>query len=90
MAQRLESARARGGVLRYIATFEHGRAHAALQEVPRDHPLAAAQGNDNVIAFTTTRYSARPLVVQGPGAGADVTAMGIFSDLLKLLNYLPR
>ncbi len=48
------------------------------------------KGTDNIIAFTTTRYSHTPLVVQGPGAGADVTAMGVFSDLLKLLNCLPR
>jgi bifunctional aspartokinase / homoserine dehydrogenase 1 len=89
-AQRLERARARGAVLRYVATLENGTARAALQEVDRNHPLAAAKGSDNIIAFTTTRYSSTPLVVQGPGAGADVTAMGVFSDLLKLLRYLPR
>jgi aspartokinase/homoserine dehydrogenase 1 len=43
-----------------------------------------------MIAFTTKRYSRTPLVVQGPGAGADVAAMGVFSDILKLLNYLPH
>ncbi len=90
IAERLEGARARGAVLRYVASLENGRARAALQEVPRDHPLAATQGSDNIIAFTTTRYAHRPLVVQGPGAGAEVTAMGVFSDLLKLLHYLPR
>ena len=58
--------------------------------VPRDHPVASAKGSDNVIAFTTKRYPRTPLVVQGPGAGADVTAMGVFSDILKLLHYLPR
>ena len=43
-----------------------------------------------MIAFTTKRYARTPLVVQGPGAGADVTAMGVFSDILKLLHYLPQ
>jgi homoserine dehydrogenase len=52
--------------------------------------LASTKGSDNIIAFTTQRYSKTPLVVQGPGAGADVTAMGVFSDLLKLLHYLPH
>jgi aspartokinase/homoserine dehydrogenase 1 len=65
-------------------------ARAGLKEFPKQHPVASAKGSDNVIAFTTTRYSKTPLVVQGPGAGADVTAMGVFSDILKLLHYLPR
>jgi aspartokinase/homoserine dehydrogenase 1 len=90
MANRFARAAARGNVLRYVGTLEHGRARAGLKEYPRQHPVAAAKGSDNVIAFTTNRYSNTPLVVQGPGAGADVTAMGVFSDVLKLLHYLPR
>jgi bifunctional aspartokinase / homoserine dehydrogenase 1 len=90
IVQRLEAARSRGAVLRYVATLENGKGRAGLQEVGGDHPLAAVKGTDNVIAFTTTRYANTPLVVQGPGAGAEVTAMGVFSDLLKLLNLLPR
>jgi len=89
MAARLAAARSRGAVLRYVGTLEGGRAKAGLQEFPRDHPAAATKGSDNIIAFTTARYSKTPLVVQGPGAGADVTAMGVFSDILKLLHYLP-
>jgi aspartokinase/homoserine dehydrogenase 1 len=90
MAARVQHAAARGAVLRYVGTLENGRARAGLKEYPRDHPIAAAKGSDNVIAFTTKRYARTPLVVQGPGAGADVTAMGVFSDILKLLHYLPR
>jgi aspartokinase/homoserine dehydrogenase 1 len=90
MADRFARAAARGNVLRYVGTFANGRASAGLKEYPRQHPIAAAKGSDNVIAFTTTRYARTPLVVQGPGAGADVTAMGVFSDVLKLLHYLPR
>jgi aspartokinase/homoserine dehydrogenase 1 len=90
MQGRVARAAARGRVLRYVGTLESGRAGAGLKEFPRDHPLAATRGTDNVIAFTTSRYHRTPLVVQGPGAGADVTAMGVFSDLLKLLHYLPQ
>jgi aspartokinase/homoserine dehydrogenase 1 len=90
IAERVKRAASRGAVLRYVGTLERGRARAGLKEFPRDHPIAAAKGSDNVIAFTTKRYSRTPLVVQGPGAGADVTAMGVFSDILKLLHYLPR
>ena len=90
MSRRVERASARGAVMRYVGTLEKGRARAGLKEFPRNHPVASAKGSDNVIAFTTTRYARTPLVVQGPGAGADVTAMGVFSDILKLLHYLPR
>jgi aspartokinase/homoserine dehydrogenase 1 len=90
MTERFEAAAARGNVLRYVGTLEDGRARAGLKEFPKNHPVASAKGSDNVIAFTTKRYARTPLVVQGPGAGADVTAMGVFSDVLKLLHYLPH
>ena len=90
MADRFARAESRGHVLRYVGTLENGRAQAGLKEYSRDHPVVSAKGSDNVIAFTTKRYAGTPLVVQGPGAGADVTAMGVFSDVLKLLHYLPR
>jgi aspartokinase/homoserine dehydrogenase 1 len=90
IAARVESARKRGFVLRYVGVLERGRAQAGLKEFPATHPVASAKGSDNVIAFTTRRYRKTPLVVQGPGAGADVTAMGVFSDILKLLHYLPK
>jgi aspartokinase/homoserine dehydrogenase 1 len=88
--RRVEQARRRGSVLRYVGVLERGKAQAGLKEFPATHPVASAKGSDNVIAFTTRRYRKTPLVVQGPGAGADVTAMGVFSDILKLLHYLPR
>ena len=90
MADRFKAAAARGNVLRYVGTLDDGKARAGLKEFPANHPVASAKGSDNVIAFTTKRYARTPLVVQGPGAGADVTAMGVFSDILKLLHYLPR
>jgi len=90
MAERLNRARSRGAVLRYVGVLQGGGARAGIKEFPRDHPIASTKGSDNIIAFTTKRYSRTPLIVQGPGAGADVTAMGVFSDILKLLNYLPH
>jgi len=90
MLRRLKVARARGHVLRYVGSLASGKAQASLTECPSSHALASAKGSDNIIAFTTKRYARTPLVVQGPGAGADVTAMGVFSDILKLLHYLPE
>ena len=90
MEERLKRAQSHDAVLRYVGTLEGGRARAGIREFPHGHPIAATKGSDNIIAFTTKRYSRTPLVVQGPGAGADVTAMGVFSDILKLLNYLPH
>jgi aspartate kinase len=90
MEERFRRAQSRNAVLRYVGTLEGGRARAGIKEFSRDHPIAATKGSDNVIAFTTKRYAHTPMVIQGPGAGADVTAMGVFSDILKLLNYLPH
>jgi bifunctional aspartokinase / homoserine dehydrogenase 1 len=88
MLRRLEDARSRGAVLRYVGILEGFSADAGLREMPLSHPFAATKGSDNIIAITSHRYARTPLVVQGPGAGADVTAMGVFSDILKLLHYL--
>jgi aspartokinase/homoserine dehydrogenase 1 len=90
IAARLKRAQAHGAVLRYVGTLEGERARAGIKRFSRDHPMATAKGSDNIITFTTSRYASTPLVVQGPGAGAEVTAMGVFSDILKLLNYLPH
>jgi bifunctional aspartokinase / homoserine dehydrogenase 1 len=90
MKKRLEKAQSHSSVLRYVGVLKGTKASAGIKEVPVNHMLASTKGSDNIIAFTTQRYSKTPLVVQGPGAGADVTAMGVFSDLLKLLHYLPQ
>ncbi|HEX9037642.1 MAG TPA: bifunctional aspartate kinase/homoserine dehydrogenase I [Ktedonobacterales bacterium] len=82
-AQRAEAA-AGGRVLRYIAQVEDGAAHVQLQSVALDSPFARLSGADNMIAFTTRRYHDRPLVVQGPGAGAEVTAAGVLADILRV------
>jgi aspartokinase/homoserine dehydrogenase 1 len=56
--------------------------------VAPEHAFANVSGTDNVVAFTTKRYARQPLVIRGPGAGPDVTAAGVFADLLRLSRYL--
>lgn len=90
MKRLFEAAHNHGSVLRYVGVLQGRTAFAGIREIPANHLFATTKGSDNIIAFTTHRYSQTPLVVQGPGAGADVTAMGVFSDLLKLLHYLPQ
>jgi len=71
-------------VLRYIGKLENGRANISLQMVDENHPFYMLSGSDNIISFTTERYKERPLVVKGPGAGAEVTAAGVFADLVNV------
>ena len=77
-------------VLRYVGVVDvpAGRGAVELRRYPKNHPFAQLNGSDNIIAFTTKRYAKQPLVVRGPGAGADVTAGGVFADLLRLAAYL--
>ncbi len=71
-------------VLRYIGKLENGKAAITLQMVDESHPFFTLSGSDNIISFTTDRYKERPLVVKGPGAGAEVTAAGVFADLINV------
>ncbi len=81
-------AREKGMCLRYVGKVDHGICSVKLAEYPMSHSFAQAYGTDNVIAFTTKRYHKQPLVVKGPGAGPEVTAAGVFSDILRLSAYL--
>ncbi|MCY1534719.1 Bifunctional aspartokinase/homoserine dehydrogenase 1 [compost metagenome] len=71
-------------VLRYIGKLENGKAAITLQMVDESHPFYMLSGSDNIISFTTDRYRERPLVVKGPGAGAEVTAAGVFADIINV------
>jgi aspartokinase/homoserine dehydrogenase 1 len=73
-----------GKVIRYIGSLENGKVSISLQMVDESHPFYALSGSDNIISFTTERYKERPLVVKGPGAGAEVTAAGVFADLVNV------
>lgn len=77
-----------GKKLRFIATLEDGKATVQLRAVDQDHPFFSLSGSDNIIAFTTLRYHDRPLVIKGPGAGAEVTAAGVFAEIISISNYL--
>lgn len=79
--------------LRYIASFEHGKALISLQSVGPEHPFYNLSGNDNIIAITTKYYSKNPVVIRGPGAGADVTAAKVLEGVVRVglkPNYTSR
>ncbi|CAD7695273.1 unnamed protein product [Ostreobium quekettii] len=90
MGRKMEAAEAAGECLRYVGTVdcEGGTGKVELRSLPKNHPFTQLSGSDNIIAFTTSRYRMQPLMVRGPGAGAEVTAAGVFSDLLRLAASL--
>jgi aspartokinase/homoserine dehydrogenase 1 len=89
MRERLETARGRGKVLRYVGRLTaEGEATVGLVELDAKHAFANIALTDNVVRFATRRYCNNPLIVQGPGAGPEVTAGGVFADLLRLAAYL--
>ncbi|MFN8166957.1 MAG: bifunctional aspartate kinase/homoserine dehydrogenase I [Bacteroidia bacterium] len=85
--QRRKKAAEKGKVLRFIATLDNGKASIGLKEVDVNHPFFNLSGSDNIISFTTERYTDRPLVVKGPGAGAEVTAAGVFAEIISIGKY---
>ncbi|MBA0584852.1 hypothetical protein Gorai_015647, partial [Gossypium raimondii] len=90
LAKERQDAEESGEVLRYVGVVDaiNQKGVVKLRRYSKSHPFAQLSGSDNIIAFTTTRYKEQPLIVRGPGAGAQVTAGGIFSDILRLASYL--
>ena len=84
---KIKEAQKHSKVLRYIALLENGKAKVSLQEVDASHPFYSLRESDNIIAFTTTYSLNRPVVVKGPGAGAEVTSAGVFSDIIRASQY---
>ena len=82
--RRIEAARRQAAVLRYVASVSASEIAVGVQAVPSTSPLAAIKGSDNQLVFVTDRYKANPLVITGPGAGAEVTAAGVLNDILRL------
>jgi len=74
--------------LRYQAMLNDGKIKVGLTSVGGDHPFYSLSGSDNIIQFITTRYSDRPMVIRGPGAGAEVTAAGVFADIIRIGNNI--
>ncbi|MEO7659688.1 MAG: bifunctional aspartate kinase/homoserine dehydrogenase I [Pyrinomonadaceae bacterium] len=79
----LDVAKSKGLTLKYIASFDNDRASVGLQSIGPDHNFANLSGKDNAVLFYTNRYSEQPLVIKGAGAGADVTAAGVFADIIR-------
>ncbi|MER0439351.1 bifunctional aspartate kinase/homoserine dehydrogenase I [Emticicia sp. W12TSBA100-4] len=85
----LQNAQANDEVLRFIASLDSdNKASIGLKTVGRSHPFFNLAGSENIISFTTERYKYNPLVVKGPGAGAEVTASGVFADIMSISSYL--
>ncbi|MBC8770560.1 bifunctional aspartate kinase/homoserine dehydrogenase I [Arenibacter sp. BSSL-BM3] len=73
--------------LKYVAQFEDGKASVGLQRIPKGHDFYNLEGSDNIVLFYTERYPNQPMIIKGAGAGADVTASGIFADIIRIGNF---
>ncbi len=73
--------------LKYVAQYEDGKASVGLQQIPKGHDFYNLEGSDNIVLFYTERYPNQPLIIKGAGAGADVTASGIFADIIRIGNF---
>ena len=85
-AQLLEGAKNEGKILKYVAEFKDGKATAGLKHIAPEDDLYHLYGKDNIVIFKTSRFSEQPLVVKGAGAGADVTASGVFADVVRAVK----
>jgi homoserine dehydrogenase len=88
MAATVAMAKAKGQVLRYVANISNGSCRVGLQPVPLTSDIGGLAGPDNIVAFKTERYDQYPLVIKGPGAGIEVTAAGVYGDVLKARRRL--
>lgn len=79
----LEEAKSKGKILKYVAEFKEGKAKVGLKHIAPESDLFHLYGKDNIVIFKTLRYYEQPLVVKGAGAGAEVTASGVFADILR-------
>lgn len=81
-----QNAMAKNCRLKYVAEFENGKAKVGLQLIEKEHPFYNLEGKDNIVLFYTDRYCEQPLLIKGAGAGAAVTASGIFADVIRIGN----
>ena len=82
----LAQAKAKDSRLKFVATFENGKASVGLEFIPSNSPFYNLEGKDNIVQFYTDRYIDQPLLIKGAGAGAAVTASGIFADVIRIGN----
>ena len=78
-----DDAAAKNRKLKFVARLDNGKAAVGLQHIPVEHDLYHLYGKDNVVLFYTRRYAQQPLVIKGAGAGAEVTASGVFADIIR-------
>ncbi|MBT8254168.1 MAG: bifunctional aspartate kinase/homoserine dehydrogenase I, partial [Bacteroidia bacterium] len=81
-----QSAKNKACQLKFVAEYNDGKAKVGLREIPKDHPFYNLQGKDNIVMFYTKRYPEQPMIIKGAGAGADVTASGLFADIIRASN----
>ena len=84
--ERREKLAKEGKRLRFVASYDHGQCEVGLREVEQGHPFYDLEGSNNIIMITTERYNEYPMVIKGYGAGASVTAAGVFSDIISIAN----
>lgn len=82
----LKEAQSNGNKLKFVASYENGKAQVGLQQIDPGHDFYHLYGKDNVVLFYTDRYNGQPLVIKGAGAGADVTASGVFADIIRAVR----
>ena len=83
---RRKALEAEGKRLRFVARLDDGKATVALTPIDRSHPFYNLEDSNNMVLITTTRYKQYPMIIQGYGAGADVTAAGVFADIIRVAN----
>ena len=81
-----EAAEKNNSKLKFVASFNRGKAKVKLEQIPQDHPFYNLDGKDNIVLFYTNRYADQPLIIKGAGAGSEVTASGIFGDIIRTIN----
>ena len=86
--EKVLEAEKRSEKLRYVGTLNEGEVHVKVASVPKDSPIGSLSGTDNLVRIFTRRYSSSPIVIQGPGAGREVTAAGVLSDIMKVARQL--
>ena len=82
----LRNSKKKNQKLKYVAELNNNKAKVSLKCVDTNHPFYNLEGSDNIVLFYTSRYSNQPLIVKGAGAGAEVTAAGIFADIIRIAN----
>ena len=87
--QMLKKANKNGSQLKFVAQYREGKAIIKLVEIEQGHPFSNLEGKDNIVLFYTRRYQDQPLIIKGAGAGAEVTASGIFADVIKVAHSKP-